>query len=137
MLMRKLAGHAEPCAAKKLLEKADEYELKASMHADETARGGILESGIDKAMQASQPDSEADDVEIETVSSEASVEKGIPTPQPDPESEEPRSVPQPTLKRRKIMKPAQGSARGSMLIRKCQGCDKTRCKIRCRKHGCQ
>ena len=135
MFMRKLAEKlAEPCAAKKMLEKADEYELKASMRADETARGGILEPGIiDNAMQASQPDAEADD-DVESVSPEASVEKCIPTPLPEPEN--PMSVPQSLPKRRKIMKPAHGSAR-SMLIRKCQGCDKTGCKIRCRKPGCQ
>ena len=44
-------------AAKKLLEKAAEYELKASMRADETS---ILEPDTsDNAMQASQPDAEA------------------------------------------------------------------------------
>jgi hypothetical protein len=132
--MRELAEDAEPCVAKKLLEKADEYDLKASMRADETARGGILEPIIsDNAMQASQLDAKADDVE--SVSPEASVEKCLPTPLPEPEN--PRSGPHSLPKRRKIMKPAHGSARGLVLIRKCQCCDKTGCKIRCRKQGCE
>ena len=84
-------------------------------------------------MQVSQPDAEPDD---KFVSPEASVDKGMPTPLPVPELET-RSV-APSVKRRKVMKlPAKGSAQGLMLIRKCQACDKTGCKIRCRKHGCQ